>query len=100
MGLKGKEGFIGGGTGSGFLWAALWDAVLSGALKMFVGCGLDRAGEEFLNLVCVCLYWDGLFFEGIGEPVYFGRGLGDECFKGTTESFLDFRSLEAVGMEG
>ena len=100
MGLKGKEGFIGGVTGSGFLWAASWDAVLSGALKMFVGCGLDRAGEEFLNLVCVCLYWDGLSFEGIGEPVYFGRVSDDECFKGITESFLDFRGLEAVGVEG
>ena len=75
-------------------------AVLSGALEMFVSCRLYRAGEEFLNLVCVCLYWDGLFFEGSGEPVYFGRVSGDECFKGIPESFLNFRSLEAVGVKG
>jgi hypothetical protein len=94
------EGFIGGVTGSGCWWAALLDAVLSDAMKMFVSCRLYRTGEEFLNLICVCLYWDGLSFEGIGEPVYVGRVSDDECFKGITESFLDFRGLEAVGVEG
>ena len=59
-----------------------------------------RAGEEFLNLVCVCLYWDSLSFEIIGELVYFGGVSGDECFKGIPESFLNFRSLEAVGVKG
>ena len=100
MGLKDLEGFIGGVTGSGFRWAALLGAVLSGALEMFVSCRLYRAGEEFLNLVCVCLYWDGLSFEGVGKSVYFRRVSDDECFKGITESFLDFRGLEAVGVEG
>ena len=100
VGLEDSEGFLGGVVGGGLRWVALSGAVLSGALEVIVGCRLYCAGEEFLNLVCVCLYWDVLYFEGIGEPVYFGRGLGDECFKGTTESFLDFRSLEAVGMEG
>ena len=78
----------------------LLGAVLSGALEVIVGCRMYCAGEEFLNLVCVCLYWDGLSFEGIGEPVYFGRVSDDECFKGIPEGFLDFRSLGAVGVEG
>ena len=100
VGLEDSESFLGGVVGGGLRWVALLGAVWSGALEVIVGCRVYCAGEEFLNLVCVCLYWDGLSFEGIGEPVYFGRVSDDECFKGITESFLDFRGLEAVGVEG
>ena len=65
MGLEDSEGFLGGVVGGGLRWVALLGAVLSGALEVFMGCRLYCAGEEFLDLVCVRLHWDGLCFKGI-----------------------------------
>ena len=56
VGLEDPEGIVGGGVGGGFRWAALLGAGLPGSLEMLISCGLYRTGEEFLGLVCVCLY--------------------------------------------